>query len=159
MSLCALLDQAAVISFLLLVYRTGRCQKFTQPVHIKVIWIPADARCALLGEDELNRALASNEIVMKHARHCNHSKPPVLDLDELASSKCTWIPRAVERIEVVVTRSTIDLTPQHLDYGDEAENLQETKPEKKLLHRAFGHSNVVKLSHLRLTYIGICVEN
>mmetsp|Transcript_9337 Transcript_9337/g.31238 ORF Transcript_9337/g.31238 Transcript_9337/m.31238 type:complete len:230 (-) Transcript_9337:50-739(-) len=103
--------------------------------------------CQYLSSDELDGALAGDEVVVKHTSGGDHGKAAVLQLDELAAGEGVGVLGAVEGVKSEVSGLTVR-SLEHLNNGNEAEDFDKSKPEEELLHGSLLDSSIVKRSHL-----------
>merc|ERR1712139_28890 len=97
-----------------------------------------------LAGDELDGALAGQEVVVEHAAGGDHGKAAVLQLDKLAAGKGVRVLGAVKGVKAEVTGLAI-ATLEHLNDCDEAEKL----------HSALLHGGIVEGGHLGITENGL----
>lgn len=99
--------------------------------------------------EELNGALASEEVAMDHATDAHHSETAVLDLGKRIALGGVGVLGEAKRIELEVTRGALAL--EGLEEGDGAENLEEGNPQKDLSHGTLLDKHVVESGHFGAT--------
>jgi hypothetical protein len=95
--------------------------------------------------DELDGALASDEVMVNNATDGQHGEAAILDLLERPGLGVSL--GEAERVELEVTRSALAL--EGLEKSDSAENLSERNPEQDLAHSAGRDELVMGGSQLR----------
>jgi len=96
--------------------------------------------------EELEGALAGEEVAVHHATDTHHGEAAVLDLGESIALALLRVLAEAKGVKLEVTRSALAL--QRLEKRDGAEHLEERQPEEELAHGALLDEDVVRRSHL-----------